>query len=56
MTSLCSLVCSGTPSADMAGLKLKDLPASASQALGLEACATTAWLEVICFVYEFLRL
>ena len=28
---------------DEAGLKLRDLPASASLVLGLKACATTAW-------------
>jgi hypothetical protein len=29
---------------DQAGLELRNLPASASQVLGLKACATTAWL------------
>jgi hypothetical protein len=30
-------------SVDQAGLEIRNLPASASQVLGLEACATTAW-------------
>jgi hypothetical protein len=38
--SLCSPGCPGTHSVDQAGLKLKNLPASASQVLGLKACAT----------------
>jgi hypothetical protein len=32
--------CPGTHSVDQAGLKLRDLPASASQVLGLKACTT----------------
>jgi hypothetical protein len=39
--SLCSPGCPGTHSVDQAGLKLRNLPASASQVLGLKACATT---------------
>jgi hypothetical protein len=39
--SLCSPVCPGTHSVDQAGLELRNSPASASQALGLKACATT---------------
>jgi hypothetical protein len=39
--SLCSPGCPGTYSVDQAGLKLRNLPASASQVLGLKACATT---------------
>jgi hypothetical protein len=35
--------CPGTHSVDQAGLKLRNPPASASQVLGLKACATTAW-------------
>jgi hypothetical protein len=42
--SLCSPGCSGTHSIDQAGLKLKNLPAFASQVLELKVCATTAWL------------
>ena len=36
---------------DQAGLELRNLPASASasQVLGLKACATTAWLRSIIF-------
>jgi hypothetical protein len=44
--SLCSPGCSGTHSVDQAGLKLRNLPASASQVLRLKLCATTAWLLV----------
>jgi hypothetical protein len=40
--SLCSPGCPGTHSVDQAGLELRNLPASASQVLGLKACATTA--------------
>jgi hypothetical protein len=36
--------CPGTHSVDQAGLKLRNPPASASQVLGLKACATTAQL------------
>jgi hypothetical protein len=42
--SLYSPGCPGTHSVDQAGLELRNLPASASQVLGLKACATTAWL------------
>jgi hypothetical protein len=41
--SLCSPGCPGTHFVDQAGLKLRNLPASASQVLGLKACATTTW-------------
>jgi hypothetical protein len=40
--SLCSPGCPGTHSVDQAGLKLRNLPASASGVLGVKACATTA--------------
>ena len=40
--SLCSPSCPGTHSVDQAGLELRNLPASASQVLGLKACTTTA--------------
>jgi hypothetical protein len=46
---LCSLGCPGTPFVDQAGLKLRDLPASASQVLGLKACTTTAQQIFILF-------
>ena len=39
--SLYSPGCPGTHFVDQAGLKLRNLPASASQVLGLKACATT---------------
>jgi hypothetical protein len=39
--SLCSPGCSGTHSVDLAGLELRNPPASASQVLGLKACTTT---------------
>jgi hypothetical protein len=39
--------CPGTHFVDQAGLELRNLPTSASQVLGLKACATTAWLIVI---------
>jgi hypothetical protein len=42
--SLCSPGCPGTHSIDQAGLELRNPPASASQVLGLKACATTARL------------
>jgi hypothetical protein len=37
--SLCSPGCPGTHSVDWAGLELRNLPASASQVLGLKACS-----------------
>ena len=43
--SLYSPGCPGTYSVDQAGLELRNPPASASQVLGLKACATTAWLK-----------
>ena len=36
--------------ADQAGLKLRNPPASASQVLGLQACATTALLSLTPFL------
>jgi hypothetical protein len=45
--SLCSPGCPGTHSVDHAGLKLRNPPASASQVLGLKACATTTWQELM---------
>ena len=35
---------------DQAGLKLRDLPASASQVLGLKVCATTARHTAVFFI------
>ena len=43
--SLCSSGCPGTHFVDQAGLKLRNLPASASRVLGLKACATTPGLS-----------
>jgi hypothetical protein len=40
--SLCSLGCPRTHTVDQAGLKLSNLPASATQVLGLKVCVTTA--------------
>jgi hypothetical protein len=42
--SLCSPGCPGTHSVDQAGLELRNPPASASQVVGLKACATTPGL------------
>jgi hypothetical protein len=42
--SLCSPGCPGTHSVDQAGLELRNPPASASQVLGLKACASTPTL------------
>jgi hypothetical protein len=47
--------CPGTHSVDQAGLKLRNLPASASRVLGLKAWATTAW-QILLIVRFFLRL
>jgi hypothetical protein len=43
--SLCSPGCPGTHFVDQAGLKLRNPPASASQMLGLKACATMPGLN-----------
>jgi hypothetical protein len=51
--SLCSPGCPGTHSVDQTGLKLRNLPASASQVLGLKACATTAGLEAFLLQASF---
>jgi hypothetical protein len=45
--SLYNSGCPGTHSVDQAGLKLRNLPASASQVLGLKGCASTAWLPTL---------
>jgi hypothetical protein len=47
--SLYSPGCPGTHFVDQAGLELRDPPASASQVLGLKACATT---PSVYFVFE----
>jgi hypothetical protein len=55
--SLCSPGCPGTHSVDQAGFKLRNLPVSASQVLGLKACATTAQRKISLkkkgFIYLF---
>ena len=45
--SLCRPSCPETHSIDQAGLKLTNLPASASQVLGLKVCVTTARLRLL---------
>jgi hypothetical protein len=52
--SLCSPGCTGTHSVDQAGLELRNLPASASQVLGLKECATTARLILFLKIYYFI--
>jgi hypothetical protein len=47
---LWSPVYPGTHSVDQAGLELRNPPASASQVLGLKACATTTRLHLFVFV------
>jgi hypothetical protein len=47
---LCSPGCPGTHFVDQVGLKLRNLPASASQVLELKACATTPGSHV-CFSF-----
>jgi hypothetical protein len=46
--------CPGTHFVDQAGLKLRNMPASASQVLGLKACATTPGLLLLFFQTGFL--
>jgi hypothetical protein len=50
--SLCSPGCPEIHSVDQAGLELRNPPASASQVLGLKACATTPGCNV-CFEEKF---
>jgi hypothetical protein len=49
--SPCSPGCPGTHFVDQAGFKLRNLPASASQVLGLKVCATTSGLFIIIFFF-----
>ena len=49
--SLCSPGCPGTHVVDQAGLELRNLPASASQVLGLKLCATTP-----SYMFTFLKM
>jgi hypothetical protein len=53
--SLCSPGCPGTHSVDQAGLKFRNPPASASQMLGLQACATTGRPGALFFGFFFLE-
>jgi hypothetical protein len=55
--SLCNPGCPGTHSVDQAGLELRNPPASASQVLGLKACATcidslAAKLKLLSFIFQ----
>ena len=50
--SLCSPGCPGTHFIDQAGLELRNTPASASQVLGLKACATTARPIAVSYVWH----
>ena len=52
--SLYSHGCPGTHFVDQAGLELRNLPASASQVLGLKAYTTTAQLSVPFLSLRFL--
>jgi hypothetical protein len=54
--SLCSPGCPETHSVDQAGLELRNPPASASQVLGLKACATTTTWLYLFFYFEVLLL
>jgi hypothetical protein len=45
--SLCSPGCPGTHFVDQAGLELRNPSASASQVLGLKACATTPERKIL---------
>jgi hypothetical protein len=47
--SLCSPGCPGTHFLDQAGLELRNLPASASQVLGLKACASMVFPQLASF-------
>jgi hypothetical protein len=46
--------CPGSHFVDQAGLKLRNLPASASQVLGLKACATTSLICILNFPEYFI--
>ena len=51
--SLCSPGCPGTHSVNQAGLKLRNLPAFASQVLGLKVCTTMARLYFLLYILYF---
>ena len=48
--------CPGTHSVDQAGIELRNPPASASQVLGLKACATTPGYIVFLYLLFQIRL
>ena len=51
--SLCNPCCPGTHSVDQAGIELRNVTASATQVLGLKACATTpGWKVIFVSVYS----
>ena len=51
--SLCNPRCPGTHSVDQAGIELRNVTASATQVLGLKACATTpGWKVIFVSVYS----
>ena len=51
--SLCNPCCPGTHSVDQAGTELRNVTASATQVLGLKACATTpGWKVIFVSVYS----
>jgi hypothetical protein len=52
--SLYSPGCPGTNSVDQADLELRNPPASASQVLGLKACATTPGENMCCIAYVYM--
>jgi hypothetical protein len=54
--SLCSPGCPATHSEDQAGLELRNSPASASQVLGLKACAMPGALMVFIVFFNKLYL
>jgi hypothetical protein len=51
--SLYSPGCPGTHSVDQASIEHRNPPASASQVLGLKACATTTWLLILFFNHSY---
>jgi hypothetical protein len=51
--SLYSPGCPGTHFVDQAGLELRNPPASASQVLGLKACATTPGFKFFFLFWNF---
>ena len=50
--SLCSPSCPGTHFADQASLKLRNLPSSASQVLGLKSCTNSALFTILFFLFS----